>query len=649
MKKIFTFIAALTLSAGLWAQDSSSIDDAVNAVNNAASAAITEIQNASTAKAAKPIQDKAIADINETKDFASREIKTARDEFEITIVKDGAIIQIDRIKNQALADIQTAINQQGTEASQQDTVRIFNDILVIDEVYNPKTMQVVGWSYNSHNDGEMYTFIRTNTTEKLGTFSFENGTIDTVGTYNIVEFVTRKDTLNATFIEGQMTVAEIGDSIILDGEFKGDDGKVYLFHCTHLTDALNADTDMDLEQEYEYYNMFSYIENGVATIEIENMGASVTLELNIHSDSTDIPAGTYPLSAMHEIGTANLSTGVEIFEPQPCYAGTMDTLTGQIRDFFFMTEGSVAIQYDEYGKMNVEVNTKNSYKRNCHMTVTHHHIEPIDSIIIEEKVDFEMAVNPLKPQFYMCQIYEDAEPLAVFLIRTNEISGDFSKELCLPGSFIQTPRDGYLRNIVDFEQCTVEKEDKDMQMETRFIANDSILYIIHGTGYEGAIIGDSKVDYECLYLAEDISEIKYHSDTCRFSARNKDYDRLVFAFMAKYRKDNTIVPGVYTEIIQGGSWDRDAEAWLPSYIDHYSQMWFIQSGTLTVNEDGSMFFEGLNSYDKNVKFTITIQSTDLIDVNDNSKSLIQNSKFIKDGQLFIRKNGKTYNAVGVEL
>ena len=247
----------------------------------------------------------------------------------------------------------------------------------------------------------------------------------------------------------------------------------------------------------------------------------------------------------------------------------------------------------------------------------------------------------------MCQIYEQARPLAVFLIRTNDISGSFSKEICLPGSFIQT-QDGYYRSIVDFQQCVVEKEGKDMQMEARFVANDSILYIIRGTGYEGALIGDSKEDYECHYFAEDISEIKYYSDTCQISARNENYDRLEFAFMTEHRNDSIIVPGVYTEIIQGGNWDRDAEAWAPSYIDHYSQMWFIQSGTLTVNEDGSMSFEGLNSYDKNVKFTVTAKSTALETV-DGGQCTMHNGKYIHKGQLLIRKNGKTYNAVGVEL
>lgn len=530
------------------------------------------------------------------------------------------------------------------ESTQQDTVRIFNDILIIDEVYDIATMQVTGWSYNSHDDGEMYTFIRTNQTEKFGTFSFENHTIDTVGNYNVVEFISRKDTVNVTFIDGQMTVDEIGDSIVLDGEFKGDDGKVYLFHCTHLSSALNADTDMDMEQEYEYYQMFSYVENGLATIEIDNKETTVTLELYIDPQATDIPEGTYPLSTTHEAGTAHLSTGVERFAPQPCYAGTMDTLTGVIRDFFFMTEGNITIQYNEYGKMNVEINTKNSYNRSCHMTVTHHHVEPIDSIIIEEDAEFAMAVDPLRPQFYTCQIFEQARPFAIFLVRTRDISGDFSKEICLPSSMIHA-RDGFYRSIVDFEQCTVEQQGKDMQMETRFIANDSILYIIHATGYEDAIIGDAKIDYEGPFKAEDISYRKNQGDTCIFHAESSiTGDHIKFAFLANFREDSTIVPDIYTGIVPGGDWVMEEGA-LPSYIENAVGAWYIQSGMMTVNEDGSMSFEGLNSYDKQVKFTVTANGSDVMNIYTNKNA----NKFLNNGQLFIHKDNKTYNAVGQEV
>ena len=526
------------------------------------------------------------------------------------------------------------------ETSKPDTVRIFNDILILDEVYNPNTWEVEGWSYNSHDEEGLYSFIRTNQTEKFGIFSFEEGTIDTVGIYNIVKFVTTDDTVKTTFVEGQATVAEIGDSIILDGEFKGDDGKVYLFHCTHLTEALNYDSDIDIEQEYEYYQMFSFVENGMATIEIENKATTTYLVLYVDPTATDIPAGTYPLSTTHETGTAHLSTGVEDFDPQPCYAATLEPLLGQIRDYFFMTEGSITIRYDEYAKMNVEVNTKNSYKRDCHLTVTYHHVEPIDTIVIDEDVDFEMARHPFDRRYYMCQIYEHQEGFAGLLIRTNNISGDFTREMRLPGSMIHT-QDGYYRSLFEFVKCTVEKEGKNMTLETQFIANDSILYVIRGTGYEGAIIGESKTDYEGLFT-EIEDGISINHDTCTIGKSNQKGDFLYFAFKANIREDGTIVPGAYTNIVPGG--ESGNLGYLPSYVENGNDIWFIQSGTMTVHADGSMSFEGLNSYDKSVKFTGSVKGSDLINVNADANA----AKFLHNSQFYIRKGDKTYTIMGVE-
>lgn len=64
---------------------------------------------------------------------------------------------------------------------------------------------------------------------------------------------------------------------------------------------------------------------------------------------------------------------------------------------------------------------------------------------------------------------------------------------------------------------------------------------------------------------------------------------------------------------------------------------------MTVNEDGSMSFEGLNSYDKKVKFTVTAKGTDLMTIHSPQSTI---HKVMHNGQLFIRKNGKNYTIMG---
>ncbi len=116
MKKLFLFIALLTLSAGLWAQDNWEMtkEEAIEIVNKTADEAITEIQNASTEAVAKPIQDKAIVEINKERDEDLRDIGrgTEDERYCFSCVCNVAIHTITKIKVQALEDIKAAIEQQ---------------------------------------------------------------------------------------------------------------------------------------------------------------------------------------------------------------------------------------------------------------------------------------------------------------------------------------------------------------------------------------------------------------------------------------------------------------------------------------------------------------------------------------------------------
>ena len=102
MRKLILLTALLTLSVGGWAIDRNQV---VEEINNAADAAISEIQNASTADVAKPIQDKAIDDIDVAKNEATRNIAIATDDMEVMAEKVWAMGEINRIKAFALLKI----------------------------------------------------------------------------------------------------------------------------------------------------------------------------------------------------------------------------------------------------------------------------------------------------------------------------------------------------------------------------------------------------------------------------------------------------------------------------------------------------------------------------------------------------------------
>ncbi len=524
-----------------------------------------------------------------------------------------------------------------------DTVRIFNDILIADEVYNPKTWEQVGWMYSTHDEEESYISIRTNQLDKFGTFTVEAGTIDTAKYYNLTRFEDTGDTTRVVFVSGQAIVAEIGDSIIMDAEFKGDDGKVYLFHCTHLTEALNYDTDISIDAEFEYFEMSHYLDHGVINLEINNVDYTLNLELYADPDATKIPEGEYTISDSHEEGTALLSVGVENFEPQYCYAATMDNVAGMMRDFWFMVEGTVTLAYDEYGKLNVTVNAKNSYKQEAHMTVRYHYVEPIDTITLEEEISFEIAPMPMKDNIYLAQAYSGYYLIAVFAIKTDTISGDFTALMDLPGCTFRSPETGFIYAIREIENYVITQDGKKLFLETSFLAGDSIQYIVKGAGYIGGLAADCIIhDFDGVFENESVVCL---TDGARFEliAQNDQAEVMDIFVTSSHTQDSVLVPGTYPVYQSSGITEKGPD---PSYVYNNDYIWFIQSGNLIVNEDGSMSLEGVNSCERTVKFTITAKSTALPSTSTFSSSL---NKFLYNGQLFIRKGDKTYNVLGTRL
>lgn len=530
------------------------------------------------------------------------------------------------------------------ETSKQDTVRIFNDILIIDEVYDPDTWEQVGWMYSTHDEEELYISIRTHQMDKYGSFSIEEGTIDTVGYYHLVRFVSSQDTVKNSFIEGEMTIEEIGDSIILDGEFLADNGKVYLFHLTHLTAALNYDTDIPLNADFEYHQMSYYLNNGVINIEANNIGYTLNLELYTDPDSTEIPAGTYVLSDTREIGTALLSVGVEDFEPQYCYAATMDNIAGMMRDFWFMTEGSVTLSYDEYGKLNVAVNAKNSYLQEAHMNIKYNYVEPKDTATFEENVEFEISPYQFKRGIYVSQVYVDGSLLAVVMIKTDTVSGDFTSSIDMPGCTLREPETWFLYDIRDFKNFVITENGKDLFLEASFLGGDSVQYVLKGTGYKGAIVGDCKTsDFDEAFEYEHVRVVVSDIGYSMLYGGNEASKNIIIGFEPEFTQDSTIIPGSYPVVRCLG---RTIGGILPSYASDPDSDWMIQSGDLTINADGSMSFEGLNSYDKNVKFTVTAKETDLMTIHSPQSTI---HKVMHNGQLFLRQGEKTYTILGQGL
>ena len=78
---------------------------------------------------------------------------------------------------------------------------------------------------------------------------------------------------------------------------------------------------------------------------------------------------------------------------------------------------------------------------------------------------------------------------------------------------------------------------------------------------------------------------------------------------------------------------------------YYNQIWYIVSGTVTVNADGSIDVAAVNSLGKTITATLQSDASAVENVTAEQTSI----KRLVEGQLVIERNGVRYNVQGVEV
>ena len=78
---------------------------------------------------------------------------------------------------------------------------------------------------------------------------------------------------------------------------------------------------------------------------------------------------------------------------------------------------------------------------------------------------------------------------------------------------------------------------------------------------------------------------------------------------------------------------------------YYDKIWYLVSGNVTVNADGSIVVAAVNSLEHTISATLQADASAVENVTAEQMSV----KRIVDGQLVIERNGVRYNAQGVEL
>ncbi|MBQ0064078.1 MAG: DUF4957 domain-containing protein, partial [Prevotella sp.] len=251
------------------------------------------------------------------------------------------------------------LNMSYTAPTERDTVRFSGQGVTISEC--PSADAQTGWFYELADPSTGYSFLLQSTVvdNKYGTFSYENKTLGS-NYYNVYD----PEGNRQQFIDGSITVGEVGDSIVLDGELIAEDEKVYILHFAQSSKILNYDTDAPFTGSFTRQETSRDYGEGYAMIEAQNAtNQAISLVLFTGTNAKTIPAGTYVISDTQEAGTALKSVGVEGGFLTECWAGTVGT--SGIEDCWFMVEGTITVADDGA----ITIDAKNSWEQDVKATI----------------------------------------------------------------------------------------------------------------------------------------------------------------------------------------------------------------------------------------------------------------------------------------
>ncbi len=435
------------------------------------------------------------------------------------------------------------------------------------------------------------------------------------------------------------------DYTVSAGSF-GNDVETYVMDAKQP--GLMYDTDAPFDATFAYSDMSADLDEGVIGIYATNAeGYTIGLELYADPAATEIPAGVYTISATQEAGTALQSLGVAGGYLTECYAGTL-AASGGISDWWFLVEGTITLEYDEYDKLKVVVNGTNSWGQPVTALVQYVKLEPKSTVdIVSTNLSY---TDEWYAEYGIQEFVLTNDNYGVLLdIFADTLVGEFTEDdVDLADSYIVDFNTNAKIPVVNTGDIVVTLDGKNLTLTTTLIGADTIQYNISATGYLGYIQGDAVEGYVGEFAMENVTLLQATKSQVMINGFNEVGDTVAIVFDAKFSKTaGTIVEpqaGEYDVIMASTGFTAEYDVY-PSFVGNNAGVWFIQSGKLIIAEDGSMAFLGVNSYDAPVAINFTVPVTGLR----NAKANVKAAKQIKNGQIIIVRENKEYNILGAAL
>ena len=204
-----------------------------------------------------------------------------------------------------------------------------------------------------------------------------------------------------------------------------------------------------------------------------------------------------------------------------------------------------------------------------------------------------------------------------------------------------------------------ENSSADLTVQGQLMTAEGDVYVINSTlnvYYNFTISEDEKYKFD-----EAEADFNYNFDTYQLMPTGNDIIVGVFAQTDEALIAATIVlPQGQTELVAGEyevsvmpmygtvmAGQYTTEGPQPSYaLTNDGKLWYLVSGKVTVEGDGSIVIDALNSNGKAIKSTLDhLQGDGIDEVN----AAIRATKTLKNGQLIIEKNGVRYNVNGQRI